>query len=254
MKKGLASGRSDRVEWIIRPCWFACILFVGASQCLRAENPDSLSDEDFSSLKTSSPFGRVLDPAATYALRGVAEFDDIRIATLYNKETKKSVLVVPEAANEEGLKLVSVQEGRTIPGRELEGVSATISFAGEEVELKYDPVQLSPKGSGDQRRGDGRRDGDRDGDGERRGPSKEDIERYRALSEEKQQKLREYIGHVMRNYQNISREERGNMIRGAMIRLSDGRDLEIPSPPPGQGQGGGQNGPGGPPQGGGDRR
>jgi hypothetical protein len=35
----------------------------------------------------------------------------------------------------------------------------------------------------------------------------------------------------MRSYPNISREERGNMIRGAMIRLTDGRDLDVPKPP-----------------------
>lgn len=32
----------------------------------------------------------------------------------------------------------------------------------------------------------------------------------------------------MKNYPNLSREERGNMIRGAMMRLTDGRDLEVP--------------------------
>ncbi len=36
----------------------------------------------------------------------------------------------------------------------------------------------------------------------------------------------------MKNYPNLSREERGNMIRGAMMRLTDGRDLEIPQAPP----------------------
>ncbi len=36
----------------------------------------------------------------------------------------------------------------------------------------------------------------------------------------------------MKNYPNLSREERGNMIRGAMMRLDDGRDLEIPQAQP----------------------
>ena len=79
----------------------------------------------------------------------------------------------------------------------------------------------------------------------RKGPSKEDIDRYKSLSDEKRNKLRGYIGHVMKTYPNMSREERGNMIRGAMIRLSDGRDIEYPQP---------QQGGGGSPRGGGDRR
>jgi tetratricopeptide (TPR) repeat protein len=56
--------------------------------------------------------------------------------------------------------------------------------------------------------------------------------REKKETEEKQAKLREYIGAVMKNYPNLSREERGNLIRGAMMRLTDGRDIEVPQAPP----------------------
>ncbi len=193
--------------------------------------PGPVESSDFEALKAASPFGRVLDPAEVYVLRGVASFDDIQMATVYNRQTKKTVLVTPEKKTEEGLQLVEVSQPPSAPGYALAAVSARISFAGDEVELRFGESQISPQsrpGGG----GDGRRDGHGKGDdGKRKGPSKEDIARYRALPQEKQQKLREYIGHVMRSYPNISREERGNMIRGAMIRLTDGRDLDVPKPP-----------------------
>jgi len=197
--------------------------------------PGPIESSDFEALKEASPFGRVLDPAEVYVLRGVASFDDIQMATVYNRQTKKTVIVTPEKKTDEGLQLVEVSQPPSAPEYALAAVSARISFAGDEVELRYEKSQISPQtrpGGGGDGRSDGRGDGHGKGDdGKRKGPSKEDIARYRALPQEKQQKLREYIGHVMRSYPNISREERGNMIRGAMIRLTDGRDLDVPKPP-----------------------
>ena len=233
-----------------------CTLVLSSSPHLDAEEgtspeadqgnalvPVELEQDDFSALRAASPFSRVLDIGETYALRGVASLDDIQIATLYNRETKKSILVMPEEANKEGMKLVGVSSGW-----DLNGVKATISFAGEEVELKYDQSQISP--TPPQRPGPGKGDGR--SNGQRKGPSKEDIERYKSLSEEKRNKLRQYIGHVMRSYPNMSREEKGNMIRGAMIRLSDGRDIDLPQPQQNGGSQGGQ--PPRPQPQGGDRR
>lgn len=191
--------------------------------------PASLEDGDFDSVKEASPFTRVLSISETYALRGVAELGSIQYATLYNREKKKTILVSPEGgqieSDDPGIKLVEI-----IPARSLDGVAAKISFAGEEVELKYDVAQIAPapaqssSSSGD-RRGD---------DGKRKGPSKEDIDRFRKLPEEKQKKLREYIGQVMRSYPDMSRSEKGNLIRGAMIKLTDGRDIEMPNSNGGQ--------------------
>lgn len=183
--------------------------------------PEAVDGQDFSALKSGSPFLRVLDPAQKYVLRAVAALDDIQIATLQDRKTKKTILVTPEEVSEEGLQLVEVV------GEDLEGVVAKITFAGEEVEFKYDSSQLFPRGGSP---GSTRVSGSGGDDGRRKGPSKEDIERYKALSDEKRNKLRAYIGHVMKTYPNLSRDERGNMIRGAMIRLSDGRELDFPKP------------------------
>jgi hypothetical protein len=190
--------------------------------------PDAPSDQDYAALQKTSPFTRVLSLPETYTLRGVASVGGAQIATLYNRETKKTIVVTPDGNNEAGLTLVEV-----VPGRDLEGVTAKISFAGDEAELKYDIEHIFPQ-PGQHGGGGGKHDGGKDG--ERRGPSSQDIERFKALPEEKQAKLREYIGHVMKNYPDMPREEKGNLIRGAMIRLTDGRDIEMPGTPP---QGGG---------------
>lgn len=194
-------------------------LFAGENVPLseRPEAPQAPTESDFAALRKTSPFTRVLSLSETYALRGVAKIDEKQVATLYNRETKKTIVVTPEGDNELGLALVEV-----VPASELEEVAAKISFAGDEAELKYALDEIFPQpGASGRDRGDRGRRG-------RRGPSPQDIERYKSLSEENQGKLREYIGHVMRNYPEMSRQEKGNLIRGAMIRLGDGRDIEVP--------------------------
>lgn len=182
--------------------------------------PGPLEESDFEAVREASPFTRVLNIAETYALRGVANFGSIQYATLYHRGKKKTILVSPAGgqigSDDPGIKLVQI-----IPARDLEGVSAKVSFAGEEVELKYDMAQIAPVAS--------QGSSSHQGDGHRKGPSKADVDRFRALPEEKQKKLREYIGHVMKSYPNMSRDEKGNLIRGAMIKLTDGRDIEMPS-------------------------
>ena len=194
------------------------------------ESPEAPSENDFTALRRTSPFTRVLSLPETYALRGVATINNEQVASLYNRETKKTIVVTPDGKNEAGLSLVEI-----VPASDLEGVAAKISFAGDEAELKYELSQIFP-----QPRPPGSGSGGSGNEGERRGPSPQDIERFKALPEEKQAKLREYIGHVMRNYPDMPREEKGNLIRGAMIRLTDGRDIEMPQAPA-QPSGGGSN-------------
>lgn len=199
------------------------------------EVPEAPAESDFAALRKTSPFTRVLSLPGTYALRGVATINQIQVATLYNRETKKTIIVTPDGGNEAGISLVEV-----MPSSTLEGVAAKISFAGDEAELKYELAEIfpQPKVAGASGKGGGK-------EGERRGPSPQDIERYKALPEDKQAKLRDYMGHVMRSYPDMSRQERGNLIRGAMIRLTDGRDIEVPPAPAAGGKTDGGNSSGG---------
>ncbi len=213
--------RSNRGKSIIQQAWIVAgtvsTVFSGiAFPQEKLPAPLSPGENDYRALIQTSPFQRTLNISETYALRGVAQFDDIVWATLYNKETKKTVLINPDKENEFGLKLVEV-----IPSLELSGVAAKVSFAGEVAELHYDAAQLESKGAG--RKGGGSSSSK---SGERKGPSKEDMKRYQTLNDDNKKKLREYIGTVMKKYPDMPREERGNLIRGALIRLSDGRGLK----------------------------
>lgn len=224
----------------------AFLAVTGPAQDAVVPVPEAPSESDFAALKKTSPFTRVLSLPETYALRGVATIGGTKVATLYNRETKKTVVITPDGNNEAGIALVEVT-----PALQLDGVTAKISFAGDEAELRYETSQLYPEPKGGSGGGSSGAPGAPKQE-EQRGPSPQDIERYRSLSEDKQAKFREYIGHVMRNYPNLSREERGNMMRGAMMRLIDGRELEIPQAPP-QGNSGSAPNNAPPPQGDGSR-
>ncbi|MDF1658428.1 MAG: hypothetical protein P1U58_12510 [Verrucomicrobiales bacterium] len=191
---------------------------LSSSVFAEIEVPAATGEGDFSALRAASPFIRVLNPAETYALRGVAQVDDVAMATLYNRQTEKTFVVTPQTSSKEGIQLVEIESNQ-----ELEGVKAHVSFAGEEVELIYDPQQFVSA----PRQGPGARGKGKGGDGEkRRGPSKEELNRYKALTPEKQKVFQQYIKHVMGTYPDMPREERGNLMRGALIRLSDGQDLD----------------------------
>jgi len=219
------------------------LIFV-SSAALPAQEPTTITDEllpqpvtegHFNQVLGNSPFLRILDLSETYSLRGIAEIDGQPVATLYNRDKKRTVVVAADEANDLGMKLVDV-----VPNQDLTGVMARISVGGEEVELKFDSDRVNPQPKGGGRGGTS--GGDRK-DGKRRGPSKEDIERYKALSDEKKEKLRNFIRGTMQKYPKMSREDRGNLIRGAMQKLSDGRDIEIPEAS-GTPQGGGGQRPG----------
>ncbi|MEM1441110.1 MAG: hypothetical protein AAGF67_02130 [Verrucomicrobiota bacterium] len=189
------------------------------SPATEVESPQATSEEDFAALRTASPFARVLDPAQTYSLRGVAQLDDVSVATLYNRETKESFLVTPDGKGAKGFQLVEIERNL-----ELDGVKARVSFAGEEVELIYDPAQFAAAPR------TGPSDGGKGGDkGKRKGPSKEELDRFRSLPPEKQKVFQQYFRHVIEKYPNLPREERANMMRGALIRLTDGKELDFQS-------------------------
>ena len=184
----------------------------------------------FENFISHSPFVRTLNLSETLALRGIAEINGEMVATLYNRETKKSVLVTAKEANAERMQLMEINESADPFGVDLIGVSATIAVAGEEVELKFDPERIAPQPKNSHGKSHGGPSSSSSDSKEHKGPSPQDIERYKALPPEKQEKLREYIRQTMQRYPDMSREERGNMIRGAMTRLVDGGDISMPPP------------------------
>ena len=179
--------------------------------------PVPLEKSQFDAVKMQSPFTRELNLSATYAIRAIATIGDTKVATLYNRNTKKTQLVFPDELNDAGMKLVEVFEAD-----EPLKVEAKIALGSEVFDVKYDQNQTrtAARPSGGSSSGGS-------SDGQRRGPSKEDIERYKSLNEDQRNKFREYIRYTMQKYPNLSREERGNMIRGAMTKILDGRELNM---------------------------
>ncbi|MCB1087987.1 MAG: hypothetical protein KDM63_13130, partial [Verrucomicrobiae bacterium] len=64
----------------------------------------------FENFISHSPFVRTLNLSETLALRGIAEINGEMVATLYNRETKKSVLVTAKEANAERMQLMEINE------------------------------------------------------------------------------------------------------------------------------------------------
>ncbi|MDF1825569.1 MAG: hypothetical protein P1U68_13060 [Verrucomicrobiales bacterium] len=216
----------NRVKSITREgCFVACVLLMPGAGASDGITPNPAEESDFDSLKRASPFVRVLDPSETYVLRGVAEVEDVSVATLLDRRTEKTLVVTRDEVNDAGIQLVEISSGGP-----LDAVKATVSFAGEEVELGYDVTQFvaAPRSASNAGKGKGRGKGG--GDGRRRGPSPEEVERYKALGPEKQKVFQQYIREVVEKYPDMPREERGNMIRGALIRLTDGQDLDLNAP------------------------
>ena len=190
--------------------------------------PQPVNPAHFETVLKSSPFQRTLNLSETYTLRGVARIGGAPVATLYNRDSKKTVVVTSSEANESGMQLVDV-----VPGRDLTGVAAKISFSGEEFELSFEPERIVPLPKDAPKPGASGKDEKHSGHDRHKGPSKQDMDRYKSLTEAQREKFRAYIRHTMEKYPNLSREERGNMIRGALSRLSDGGEIHVdPSPQP----------------------
>lgn len=232
MNKTGYSERRDRVESNFRQFGRSAILLVLTSVLSYNMVPKGLCDDAisyppvpddslFSALRETSPFLRTLNISETYVLRAVATYQDIGYARVFNRETEQTITIELGGEAQAGMELVKIISPPA--GGSLSGVSARISFAGEIAELKYSPEQLDPV------RRSGPSKGSPKGRGPKgKGPSSQDREKYMQLSEDRKQKLREYIKATVQKYPNMPREERGNLIRGAMQKLSDGRDIEIP--------------------------
>ncbi len=221
-----------RVVEIYFCIWSVLLLSIGGqSGLLLAQDgvvdlPRPVTEADFEQMKNRSPFLRTLNLTDTYVLRAVVSLGEESLATLYNQDTKKTVVISSNGSDESGMKLMEIS-----PADELGKVSVKVSVGGEVVELKYDEKSVAPVGKGIAAKG-GKEKGGKDGRKKRKGPRPEEVKRYKALPPEKREKFHQYVRQTMKKYPDISREEKGNMIRGALIRLSDGQNIEVEAPKP----------------------
>lgn len=102
--------------------------------------PTPVEASQFDSLKSRSPFTRVLDLSETLQLTGLAVIEGEQVATIEDRRKGKRFTISGEA-NEEGWKMVSAESSE-----DLGKVSATISVYGDEVvTLTYAESQLRPE-------------------------------------------------------------------------------------------------------------
>lgn len=181
---------------------------VPATAMADPDLPKSFDPNVADGLLASPPFTRSLDLSDSLVLTGIAYIEGKPVATILNKQTKENY-VVSEEPNAQGWKLA--ETSATV---QLDRTQAKIMVGGEIVTVRYSNEQLSPESmkKGGFRPGgsDGRRDERRD-DGprrERRGPSEEDMQRFRSLSEKAREKFIREMRDSRERMQNATPEER----------------------------------------------
>ena len=182
--------------------------------------PAPVSEEDYSALKSSSPFLRSLDLSQTLRLTGVARIEGQLYATLVDRESRKTHLV-SQAANPEGWRMVAVGGNQA----DLTTVTAEIAMAsGEVFAVRYDEQQLSPPeprpgGPGSPGGGEIRRDANGrpiytnfregiSGDGFRGPPPPEMVAKLERLDDQTRERLIQGIREYRDKNPNVSSEER----------------------------------------------
>ena len=175
--------------------------------------PLPLTADHFRELKEKSPFTRALNLAETLRLTGVARVDGKPVATLLDRETKKTY-VISEVPNPQGWKLVDVAAAN---GAALSAVSATISIGGEMVTVHYDERQLNPQPvrKSNKRPPPGTKDNrPAPTDEEKKAFGKMIGEKWKKLNKEQQDQAKKVMGEKMKANPKLSDRQRGEMISG----------------------------------------
>jgi hypothetical protein len=169
-------------------------------------------------LKTS-PFNRAVNLSDALVLTGVAYVDGKPMATLLNKDTKKTY-VVTETPNADGWTLTEAT-----PTSDIKRMQVKVNVAGEVVTIRHnDEMQdeamkkhkLSPGGgapppapSGD----------DKGFHRDKRGPSKEDRERFERLSDEGRGKVMRFFGENRERMMTMSEDDRRAFIKNSFEKI-----------------------------------
>jgi peptidoglycan/LPS O-acetylase OafA/YrhL len=186
---------------------------ANAASDLDGDLPQPLTADHFRELKEKSPFTRALNLEEKLRLTGVANVDGKPVATVLDRETKKTY-VITEVPNPQGWKLVDVASSN---GAALSGVSASISIGGEVVTVRYDERQLSPQleRSSNKPPPPGTKDTrPPPTDEEKKAFGKMIHEKWKGLNKEQQDQAKKIMGEKMKANPKLSDRQRGEMING----------------------------------------
>ncbi|MEO0414540.1 MAG: hypothetical protein AAF226_06280 [Verrucomicrobiota bacterium] len=169
--------------------------------------PVAVSDDRFESLKQNSPFQRVVEAGGSMVLTGYGKIDGETFATLFDAESKQSLLISgePDPHDPNGWKLVEVKSGEP----DVESTTAKIEMnGGELVNVRYGEVtskmrressrapdgatKLSPKQIDEAKRFATNYKGDFSADGFRE-PPKEVYDKLAKISVERREQIFRYM-------------------------------------------------------------
>lgn len=183
--------------------------------------PQPFDPSKLDSLIENSPFTRTVNPSDSLVLSGLAFIDGKPVATLFDSETKASI-VVSDQPNVKGWTL-----NEAVGTGDIRRAQAKISIGGEIVSIRYNKEALTPDKLKKQKTGDSRggpppgSPPPGGGGYERSGPrpSQEDIERYRSLSDKARDKLRDEFSKNRERLMNATPEERSAFMRSTFERI-----------------------------------
>lgn len=185
--------------------------------------PQPFDPSSLEGLIDNPPFTRTINPSDSLVLSGMAFIEGKPVATLFDSETKESI-VVSDQPNAKGWTL-----NEALAYSDINRAQAKISIGGEIVSIRYNKAALTPDKLKKQKTGSpsggpppGAPPPPGDGGYQRSGPrpSQEDIERFRSLSDKARDRLREEFTKNRERLMNATPEERSAFMRSTFERIS----------------------------------
>lgn len=208
----------------LRVC-FAALIASASLLSAQDSSPDPGLPQPFDPTKletliSNPPFTRSVNPSDSLVLSGLAFIDGKPVATLFDSDTKTSI-VVSEQPNAKGWTL-----SEALSTQDIKRAQAKVSIGGEIVSIRYNKEALLPDKLKKEREGENRGpppQGPPGGGGYQRSgprPSQEDIERYKSLSDKAREKLRDEFTRNRERLMNATPEERSAFMRSTFERIS----------------------------------
>lgn len=173
-----------------------------------------------SAVKTS-PFNRTVNLSESLVLTGLASIDGKPMATLMDKESKRTY-VVSEEPNAQGWRLEEMK-----PTASIKFSQVKVNIGGEVVTIRHDNEaqeelmkknKMTPGGGGPP---GGPPGGDRGFSRERRGPPPEAVERYNKLSDDAKNKLRKTFEENRERVMNMSPDDRRVFMENTFRKIAE---------------------------------
>jgi len=181
--------------------------------------PQPFDPSTLAAIVENPPFSRIVSVSDSLVLTGMAYVDGKPVVTIFDKETKQSI-VVTEEPNLKGWKLVGAR-----PSEKIDFAQAQIAIGGETFNIRHaalskDDMKRDSKSEHRDHRDGPSSGGDRYSRGHR-GPSDEDRKKYESLSEKARDKFRNALRDKFGDdkFRNAPEEERRNAIRGIFEKI-----------------------------------